>query len=74
MSNQPQHNSGEHQAKIKKMEQMITDTLDNVDKTEDAMKHAESAAQIEALKEENANRLESVEDARREIEEERSFL
>ena len=59
---------------IKKMEEMVNNTLANVYDAEISMEHAESAAHRGKIKEKNAQRLESVEDTRREIEEERSYL
>ena len=53
---------------------MINDTLENVNEAEDALDDANTGSQIENIKEKNAKRLESVENFRREIEEEKSFL
>ncbi|MEW9502766.1 hypothetical protein [Jeotgalibacillus marinus] len=67
-------NKAEHRTKIKKMEAMVNNTLANVYDAEISMEHDDSAAHREKIKEKNAQRLESVEDTRREIEEERSYL
>ncbi|MFK2826757.1 hypothetical protein QYG89_13960 [Bacillus sp. B190/17] len=74
MSNHSEQNKRAHQTKIKQMEQMIDNTLANAKETEESMQHAESIAQREKLKSLNENRLESVENFRREIDEERSLL
>ena len=65
-------NKGEHRAKLKRMEEMLNNTLGNVHDTEVSIEHSVSAAQAEKLKETNAQRMEAVEDTRREIEEERA--
>lgn len=74
MSENCNPNKGQHRAKMKKMEEMLNNTLANVHDTEISIEHADSAAQIEKLKEKNAQRQESIGDTRREIEEERSNL
>ena len=74
MDNQTQNHTGKHQEKANKMEEMINDTLENVNEAEDALDDANTGSQIENIKEKNAKRLESVENFRREIEEEKSFL
>jgi small acid-soluble spore protein (thioredoxin-like protein) len=74
MDNHAQNNSGEHREKINKMEEMINDTLENVNEAEDALDDAKTGAQVENIKEKNAKRLESVDNFRREIEEESSLI
>ncbi|WP_238941900.1 small acid-soluble spore protein Tlp [Bacillus sp. REN10] len=66
--------ANERAYKIADMERMINNTVDNIHEANESLDHAESAAQIEKIKENNARRKESIEGFKREIEEERSFL
>ncbi|KIL50950.1 hypothetical protein [Jeotgalibacillus campisalis] len=72
--NKGQQQNGEHRAKIKKMQEMLNNTEQNMKDTEFAIEHADTAAGREKRREKNAMRMEAVEDTRREIEEERSNL
>ena len=74
MSDKVNCNKVEHRTKIKKMEEMVNNTLENVYDTEFALDHAVTASQVESIKDKNERRCASVVDARREIEEERSYL
>ncbi|WP_100332211.1 hypothetical protein [Bacillus xiapuensis] len=68
------NDSNKHREKIARMEQMLSQTLEQIERAEASLKHSESAAQIEEIKEKNGRRLESAENFQREMAEERSFL
>ncbi|PPA70934.1 hypothetical protein [Jeotgalibacillus proteolyticus] len=74
MTKQDKQNQKNHREKVKKMQEMVNNTLQNVYDTEVAIEHEDCAAKVQKCRTKNIQRLESVEDARREIEEERSYL